>query len=576
LAFRERITAGFLRLLGIFSVKTRIIVFAAIATLIPSITMGWLSYIHNKRFLSETITQELQSVTSHASREIDLWLKGKIYDVRVFSGSYVISENLEKLGRSRSSQREKKIAVSRIGDYLKSVKAKFIDYEELLVCDMKGDIVASSSTKKTMPNLPKGWERYAAKGNLIIGSPQWDESLQSGITVLAVPIVSVGERVLGVLVSKLNFITVNKILGNYPIKETGELYLVTLKGAVLAGTRKVSSGFMKIGMEMVLANRLFSNEAAVLNYENYRGLEVVGTLRKIAQVGWGVVAERERSKAYSEIYRLRNITIGFTVGTLLVIGIGAYLLGLTIVIPLNRLIQGANRVGSGDLDIDLPVLSRDELGFMTKVFNNMVGQLRRGREELAAINRTLEEKNAELQELSIRDSLTGLYNRKHLTETLINEIARSKRHKNTFGVLMIDIDHFKKYNDEYGHLAGDEVLRKMADIFKGSIRECDYTARYGGEEFLIMMPETDSDSTLKAAERIRGVIEKEQFNLKDETLRLTISIGVALYPQNGSDPDSLIDAADTSLYQAKKAGRNRVVLAEKASGKEKGKAAKKK
>jgi len=576
LALRERITAGFLRLFGIISVKTRIIVFAAIATLIPSVTMGWLSYVHNKRFLSQTITQELQSVTSHASREIALWLKGKIYDVRVFSGSYVISENLEKLKRPGYSRRDRKIAVSRIGDYLKSVKAKFVDYEELLVCDMKGDIVASSSTKKTMPNLPKDWERYAARGKAIIGNPLWDESLQSGITVLGVPIVSPGDEVLGLLVAKLNFVTVNRIFGVYSIGDTGELYLLTLKGIILASARKISSGFMKTGMEMVVANRLFSNEAAILNYENYRGQEVVGTLKKIPQVGWGVVAEREKSEAYSEIYRLRNITIGFTVGTLLVIGLGAYLLGLTIVIPLNRLTRGANRVGSGDLEIDLPVLSRDELGFMTRVFNNMVGQIRRGREELAAINRTLEEKNVELQELSIRDSLTGLFNRKHLSDSLRGEIARSKRHKHPFGVLMVDIDHFKKYNDEYGHLAGDEVLRKMADIFRRSIRECDYTARYGGEEFLIVLPETNSDSALKAAERIRGMVEKEQFNLKDETLRLTISIGVAAYPLHGSNPDSLIDAADTALYRAKEGGRNRVVLAEKTSEKQKGETTKRK
>jgi len=576
LAFWERMTAKVLGVFGIRSVKSKIIVFAAVATLIPSIAMGWLSYVNNKRFLSQSITQELQSVTSHASREIDLWLKERIYDVRVFSGSYVISENLEKINRPKLSRREKRVAVSRIGDYLKSVKAKFEDYEELLVSDLKGNIIATSSPRKTSLALPRGWERAALKGDLIIGDPGWDESLDAGLMILAVPIISTGERVLGVLAAKLNFITINRILGNYRIKETGELYVVTLKGILLASTRPLESGFMKTDMAMVVANKLFSNEAMILNYENYRRVEVVGTLRKIAQVGWGVVAEKERGEAYAEIFRLRNVTIGFTVGILCIIGIGAYLLGLTIVTPLNRLTEGADKVAAGDLEIEVPVVSRDELGFMTNVFNHMVGQLRKGRDELAAINETLKEKNIELQELSVRDGLTGLFNRKHLTGTLKNEIARAKRHKHSFGVLMIDIDHFKQYNDEYGHLAGDEVLKRMADSFKKSTRECDYAARYGGEEFLIMMPETGEARAVEAAERIRSVIEKEQFSLKDETLRLTISIGVATYPQHGSNPDSLIDAADNALYEAKESGRNRVVLAGKMSGKKKGKTARKK
>ena len=249
------------------------------------------------------------------------------------------------------------------------------------------------------------------------------------------------------------------------------------------------------------------------------------------------------------------------VGLLLFIGLGAYLLGLTLVRPLDRLTGGASKVAAGDLEVDLPVLSRSEVGYLTEVFNDMVARLRQGREELAAINKTLRKKNKELHELSITDSLTGLYNRKHLMETLDNEVARSKRHKHDFAVLVIDIDHFKEYNDTYGHLAGDEVLSRLASVFKKSVRSCDYVARYGGEEFILVLPEIGPEDGVKAAERIRKKVVKENFAGDGEPREVTVSVGVASYPKDGDDPQAIIRHADAALYKSKESGRNQVVLA---------------
>jgi diguanylate cyclase (GGDEF)-like protein len=220
-------------------------------------------------------------------------------------------------------------------------------------------------------------------------------------------------------------------------------------------------------------------------------------------------------------------------------------------------------VAAGDLEVDLPVLSRSEVGYLTEVFNDMVARLRQGREELAAINKTLREKNKELHELSITDSLTGLYNRKHLMETLDNEVARSKRHKHDFAVLVIDIDHFKEYNDTYGHLAGDEVLSRLASVFKKSVRSCDYVARYGGEEFILLLPEIGPEDGVKTAERIQKKVAKGNFSGDGEPIKVTVSVGVASYPRDGDDPQAIIRQADDALYQAKESGRNRVVLAGK-------------
>ena len=146
-------------------------------------------------------------------------------------------------------------------------------------------------------------------------------------------------------------------------------------------------------------------------------------------------------------------------------------------------------------------------------------------------------------------------------ETLENEVARSKRHKHDFSVLVIDIDHFKEYNDTYGHLAGDEVLSRLATVFKESVRSCDYVARYGGEEFILVLPEIGPEDGVKAAERIRKKVAKESFAGDGKPIQVTVSVGVASYPKDGDDSQSIIRHADTALYKSKESGRNRVVLA---------------
>jgi diguanylate cyclase (GGDEF)-like protein len=231
-------------------------------------------------------------------------------------------------------------------------------------------------------------------------------------------------------------------------------------------------------------------------------------------------------------------------------------------------------VAAGDLEVDLPVLSRSEVGYLTQVFNHMVARLSKGREQLAAANEALTEKNKELEILSVTDSLTGLYNRKHLMESLTGEIGRSSRYERPFSLLIIDIDHFKKFNDTYGHLAGDDVLRKMGEVFRESIRGCDYAARYGGEEFVIVMPEIGRDQGVQAAERIRASVAKEKIDAQGNSVTVTISVGVASFPEHGDDAQTIISKADTALYQAKRRGRDRVALASNGRKKKRKKAAK--
>ncbi len=161
-----------------------------------------------------------------------------------------------------------------------------------------------------------------------------------------------------------------------------------------------------------------------------------------------------------------------------------------------------------------------------------------------------------VEALAITDGLTGLYTRRYFFERFDEELERSRRHGFKFSFLMIDIDDFKKCNDTYGHLVGDVVLKETAHIAKGSTREIDLVGRYGGEEFSIILPETDRTGALLVAERIRRKIEENVFKAYDEKLKITASIGLAVYPEDAQEIQNLTEKADRALYKAKDSGKN--------------------
>jgi len=168
-----------------------------------------------------------------------------------------------------------------------------------------------------------------------------------------------------------------------------------------------------------------------------------------------------------------------------------------------------------------------------------------------------------LRNQSVRDPLTGLYNRRYLEEMLTRETRRAVRAEQGLGVLMLDLDHFKQFNDTYGHDAGDTVLRETAAFLLQSVRSEDIVCRFGGEEFIAILPVADLKVTQARAERIRSRLRELKVLHQGEPVGMvTVSIGVAELPQHGTSPKELIDAADAALYRAKNAGRDRVVIAD--------------
>jgi diguanylate cyclase (GGDEF)-like protein len=525
------------------SIRGQILIFAILAALIPSLIISIIAYAQSRRALTEKITQELVTTGSQAGRETDVWFKERLYDLRVFASSSVVSETVARRGQP-----------GRLVEYFNSVRTRFTDYEELQLVDAKGGLIASSSRSASPVRLPEGWAKTFESSRNLVGEPYWDEAGKKTVVILGVPVQETNGRISGALVARTNLGELTQVLRVFSARSAGRVYLATAQGKLIADSRERSVDLKTTELAQTVADRLLAADGELVEYRGVDGVEVLGSAQRLSQAAWMAVADTPVADVYRQATRLRNVAF-LVIGILLVvIAVVAYWLAALIARPLVRLTDAAAQVSTGDLSVGLPAGGGGEVGYLTQVFNTMVDSLRKHHDEL--------------ERLSTTDSLTGLSNRRHLMNLLTHEMDRAKRTEETFSILMLDVDHFKNYNDEHGHQAGDEVLARVGAVLRDSIRSYDCAARYGGEEFLVMLSAISLGRALEAAERIRKQIRAEQF----EGGLVTVSIGVAEYPTHGDTAKSIIGQADAALYEAKRAGRDRVMCAGAKGDKEKAKA----
>jgi len=518
--------------------------FAVLATLLPSLTTAYISYVENKRALTAKASEELLGLSTQAARELDLWTKERRYDLRVFSSSYEITENIERIPRVRGEAVRSGQAYQRLTDYLNSVRDRFADYDELLVLDTHGHIIASSDKTPRPVVLPSDWQAQMRADNLALGTPYWDSTDARPEMVIAVPIRPASGRLLGAITARVNLRGVADTLKRFAPGETGQVYVMGETGKLIVSSRGTSAAVMNLHNTVADTRWLLAREGRAVQFASVTGDRVVGSVRRVPGLDWIVVTEIPTVEAFLQVARLRNVTALIVASLFAAVGALGYFLGLLIVRPLDRLTTGAAKVAAGDLEVDLPVVTGGEVGYLTQVFNNMVARLR--------------ESHQELERLSATDHLTGLFNRRRMMEALDHEVRRSRRLKHTFAVIMADVDHFKRYNDAHGHPAGDAVLKKVAEILRDCTRDVDVVARYGGEEFFVLMPETEGAGAAAVGDRVRERLAAEKL---PGGAAITLSFGVAEFPAHGDIGETLIAIADAALYQAKREGRDRVILA---------------
>lgn len=279
-------------------------------------------------------------------------------------------------------------------------------------------------------------------------------------------------------------------------------------------------------------------------------VRAVDLLNKITEPAFNEMEQQHNAaQAFKKKIQLVIILV-FGVGMALAIATGG-MLAKSILFPLDALRDGSGRLGKGEFSYRINLDTRDELGQLAVTFNMMAERI--------------EKSVAMLEEMASYDSLTGLFNKRVFYERLKEDMERSRRSKIAFSLLMIDIDRFKSVNDTFGHLTGDEVIRIIALIIKGSIRTIDKGARYGGEEFTVILCDTPVAGAAVVSERIRSAICSKPVDIgKGQTINVSVSIGVALFPDDAATENELVSAADRAMYNAKETGRNRVFVVQKA------------
>ncbi len=256
-----------------------------------------------------------------------------------------------------------------------------------------------------------------------------------------------------------------------------------------------------------------------------------------------VAAQRTRINDSEKRYLL-VISVSVGLGLLIAI-VGAAWLIRSVLVPLREFEKGMANFSQNNLSYRLPLDNQDEIGQLAREFNAMAERLMQHQHKL--------------EELSARDSLTGLYNRRELERRLHEETQRARRYRHSLSVMMLDIDHFKNVNDRYGHQAGDEVLITVTDLIQLHMRPVDVVCRYGGEELAVILPETDEEGVRTVAERVRATVaDSITTTPQGDMVHVTVSIGLATFPRDGDTASALIHAADTALYAAKQEGRNLV------------------
>ncbi|MDT8363392.1 MAG: diguanylate cyclase [Nitrosomonas sp.] len=539
------------------SIKSKIVLFALVATLLPSIGLGLLTFWQNEALVNSGVTRELRALTDNISRQLDGWLSENILAIRALAVANPVVDGLVAPSQPESSDDDRMRAA--LASYLSSVMDKLDNIAALAVFDLDRQLVARSAMTPEADVALKRWSQALPIDKInndpSAALPEWEIYYAAATFSIIFPVLSSDNVLKGYLAAALDTDTLASQLRETRKFSLGEIILLDQTGQVFLSSAVQLDHTAKLDPKILTVLRELDRESLIYDGLAYpRAIGLISDYNKFTSI----LVERDYADVQAAWGELRNRFM-----TLVVILIGmvtafALYMGHTIVAPLEKLIAAARGIVDGKLDVHLQIHQHDEIGQLAAMFNQMTDALRHKRAEIMAVNEAIRQKNQLLQKLSVTDGLTGLYNRKKLDAILIDQLARFKRNNRPFCLLMIDIDYFKHVNDELGHIMGDKILVTVSAVLVKSIRTIDYAARYGGDEFMIILVETDIDAASKTAERIRTEASTLCQAFDECPVKITLSVGIAQSRNGDTMPNDLIARADEALYEAKKAGRDQV------------------
>jgi diguanylate cyclase (GGDEF)-like protein len=546
---------------------------------VASLAVVWLSAQSIQSFLREKLDQKFPAILERASDRLEAWYAQRELDVQTFASSTTLEENLGRLGPGREGAR----AHNEIEKYLAYVLDRFPAYESLFHLDRNGERMlgvgdeidlarATHLARETQfvnaadPVAGLGVELAAATETSVR-----DCIAAQGrrFQIVSVPIVdATGER-LASLHATIGASAPLLELEEVELYEGGAVYVIGSDGEIV----------MRSPADIALGgyarqNPVRGGEPKVDVYESADGEQVIGSASRFARFGWTIAVEEPYGQVTGPIAAIVRKILLLDVAIAVVCCLIAAQLARSIVRPIHGLSKTSRQVAGGELDVTFPTYARDEIGLLARAFNEMMDRLRANAVELEENRVAIEEanhrlvaQNQELQrvnevflQLSITDDLTKLHNHRFFQDHLPREMKRSQRTGDPLCMILIDIDDFKKLNDQYGHSVGDAVLKHTADTMNREVREMDLLARYGGEEFALLASQTTLEGAVSLAEKLRQVISSSRFQVVTldgpSTISITVSIGVA---QFRGDEKAFFNDADRALYCAKDAGKDCVM-----------------
>jgi diguanylate cyclase (GGDEF)-like protein len=499
----------------------------------------------NEEILAEKVRETVANHLFRKAGQIDDWMWQRTREVTRWSASFVVFEGVEALTRGTGDVGR---ARRDVNEYLASVLGHYQTYESLFVTDARGKILASTRNEQ--------WEEWAdgllarpeaAKAGVV--SPLHRSPFLGRPTLLALhAIQDRNDRNVGFLVERPDLRELQLLLNPAVGDPTPEFWLLDTEGRVLLRTGHVPANPGTEGLPVV--RPVPPEEAGPIVEASLPsvGRVVYGVRRLAGPSGGYLAATVPAGVAYRSLdeARLRLLIVGLS--ALVIVLLISFFAARNLLRPILLLSEGARRLSRGDTGVSLPIAGSDELADLTRAFNDMSARVREARERL--------------ESLAITDELTQLYNRRHFQDTLEKEMRRSARDDRPLSLLLLDLDHFKQFNDRWGHSEGDLELTRVAAIVMKNIRATDSAFRYGGEELAVLLPSCPKQQALPVAEKIRAAVNVRPTRpAATEKPFTTVSIGIATFPEDGQGGRVLVDAADAALYAAKAQGRDRVVMA---------------
>jgi len=545
------------------SLPARIVTSVFSATLVTSLVVSWISTHSIESFLREKMDGNFPTLLHATSQRIDLYYAQRQLDVEIFARSAVVAANSARLSGPAAEASHTELRT-----YLTYVLEHFPQYEALFLLDPQGRNLLWVGAEIEIPAERR--ERAARVSGPTLGGIEWIGGRR--VQLASVPVLNAKEQPVASLHALIEIDAVEQLLQVDDAGPNLELSIVGSDGATL------------LAAPNALRPRPYARPlpaaAATSEIEDYTdadGQHRVGSAMRFDRFGWTLVVGQPYDDAFAPAVSTLREQLLLNLGIVLGFSLVAFQVARSIVRPILALSDAALRIATGETDVMVGGSpAADEIGVLTRAFNEMSSRLRLNQLALEESRLEVEDANARLivqnnelqrvneifQQLSITDDLTKLHNHRFFHDHLPREMKRAARTGEPLALIVIDLDDFKRLNDRYGHAVGDAVLKQVAVVMSGVVREMDLLARYGGEEFALLASQTTLEGAVALAEKLRLAISHARFPVRSGDgpieIEVTASLGVAAFR---GDQKAFFNDADRALYRAKSQGKDCVVVA---------------